>query len=309
MDDMKIITGDDYKVLSLTDINSGNRINDVYSVIVNILKNYNFSHPETDSKFILSHIIKTDNLNEVVNSSYEISPLESNLIKTMIIRRLRYEPIQYITGKCHFYNISLNLKKGVFIPRPETEILVENVLRKIKRYNFPPTVLDMCCGIGNIAISIAKNSLSRVIGVDIDRISLKCATENSLTHNLSDRILYLKSDLFSALPQKSNIFDIIVSNPPYIPDDNFDDLQPDIKFYEPKYALLGGEDGLDYIKQIINEATEYLKPNGTLYIEMDPRQRKEATSLMKDEGFKNIKTEKDLNGFDRVLYGVYKPDI
>jgi release factor glutamine methyltransferase len=309
MDKTNGINSDDNILISLIEIRSGKTINQIYKIFVKLFEKYNFNSPEADAKFLLANILKTNNLNEVVNSKYSISPLEEKLLKSMVIKRMRREPLQYILGKTTFYNLNIDITKDIFIPRPETEVLVDIVLNKINTFNYALNIMDIFCGCGNIAIAIAKNSNSKVIAIDNDYNSLNCASRNALKYNLSDNIIFIKSDMFKALPDNYSDFDMIVANPPYISEKDYKKLEPEIRLYEPKNSLVAKKDGFEYIEKTIIDSPRYLKREGYLFIEMDPSQMDKAIHLMRDNKFMRIKKCKDLNDNDRILYGSYMPSM
>lgn len=218
-------------------------------------------------------------------------------------RRAMHEPLQYITGVQNFMGFDFKVTPDVLIPRFDTEILVENVLKYIDTLNIPEiSVLDMCTGSGCIAISIAllakeKNSGINVTGVDISQEALKVAKDNAQRLRCGN-IRLLKSDLFDEVSVDK--FDIIVSNPPYIKSGVIDTLSPEVKDYEPRLALDGSGDGLYFYRRIAEEASNRLNKGGKIFFEIGCDQGEQVGSLLAANGFKNIEVIKDLAGLDRV---------
>mgnify|MGYP000947006333 FL=1 len=204
--------------------------------------------------------------------------------------------------------ISFYIEEGVLIPRPDTEVLVQYVLDYIdeKYKEGDIKVVELGTGSGCISLSIAYyNKNVFVYSVDIDKKANAVAEENSRRLKLSDRVKILEGDLFQGIKNMGlkNSVDIIVSNPPYIPEDEIFGLQDEIKKYEPLWALDGGEDGLNYYRRIIPQSKEYLKNRGILVFEMGFDQGRKIKELMEKGNFRNINILKDLQGLDRVITG------
>lgn len=221
----------------------------------------------------------------------ECSEGEFNIYKTFIDRRCLGEPYAYIAGVKEFMKLNFLVNKNVLIPREDTEILV---LEAIKRC--PTKVLDMCTGSGCIAISLAKYIQNlEVDAVDISSPALTVAKKNAKLNEVD--VKFIKSDLFENVTDK---YDMIVSNPPYIRKEDMKTLQKEVK-REPKKALDGGENGLDFYDKILLEAKKYLNSNGVILFEIGYDQAKEITELAKKYNYKKVKKVKDLSGNDRVL--------
>ncbi|MFH0855770.1 MAG: peptide chain release factor N(5)-glutamine methyltransferase [Candidatus Omnitrophota bacterium] len=218
-------------------------------------------------------------------------------ISSVLKRRMRGEPIQYILGKTEFMGFKLKVCRKVLIPRPETEILVETALRyadKDKRIR----ILDLGTGSGCIAVSLRSHlANSRVDASDVSGKALELARENAGLNNA--RINFIHSDLFGSLTRRE--YDIIVSNPPYLRDEEINKLQPELRF-EPRLALSAGVDGLGFYRRIIPAAAGYLKKGGLLIMEIGFGQKAGIEGIFRDSGgFKIIETIKDYNNIDRVI--------
>lgn len=223
--------------------------------------------------------------------------------EALLTRRLRGEPIAYILGSREFYGLDLMVTVDTLIPRPDTETLVEVALGKIdaSKYKLNDlSILDLGTGSGAIALSIAKNCpRANVIGVDASKAALDIAQRNAQNLNINN-VQFVLSSWFDSL---ENIkFDIIVSNPPYIEQNDAHLTQGDLRF-EPISALASGEDGLDDIRKIIQDCLLYLKPQGWLMLEHGYNQAQPVTDLMAETGLTNIATLQDLGGNDRVTIG------
>ena len=217
---------------------------------------------------------------------------------SLIERRNEKEPVQYITGKTYFYGLEFFCDKSVLIPRFDTEVLVEEI---IKRAPKDSKLLDLCTGSGCIAVCVKHERDDIAVSAsDISEDALFVAEKNRDKYNLD--INFIKSDLFENIEDK---FDIIVSNPPYIPTKVVGELEEKVKDFEPKGALDGGEDGLDFYKKIAKEAADYLKGESILLMEIGFDQGEDVTNILLQNGYINTEVIKDLNGLDRVVLAVF----
>jgi len=213
-----------------------------------------------------------------------------------------HTPIQYVMGHQQFYGLDLVVDDNVLIPRPETEILVDvtiDIAYSLKLTANSLNILDIGTGSGNIAIALTKNIPDcKIIASDISDDALEVARLNARRHDVSDRIQFKRSDLFENLEGK---FDIIVSNPPYIAKFEFETLEKEV-LMEPRIALAGGNDGLDFYRRIVASSVKYLKPGGYLLFEIGFGQKKDICAIIEKEGiFKVIKVMIDHNEIDRIV--------
>lgn len=213
--------------------------------------------------------------------------------------REKGEPLAYIFHSANFYGYDLEVDKNVLIPRPETEELVELILKE--EITEKTQILDIGTGSGAIAITLAKESKAKLTAVDISDGAIKIAKTNAVRNNA--KVKFVKSDLFSKL--EDMVFDIIVSNPPYINEEEYNSLEISVKDYEPKTALYGGKDGLYFYCEIIKKAPKYLKNKGKIFFEIGYNQAKDVCGLL-EKDFENIKVKKDLQGQDRMVYATLK---
>lgn len=219
------------------------------------------------------------------------------------LRAKTHQPIQYIIGNAYFMGQKFYVNKNVLIPRDETEILVRKAIELINKHEFS-SVLDLCTGSGCIACMIAKLTKATVIGSDISTEAIQVAFKNMENLGLFNRALFRKSDLFEKI-REDELFDIIVSNPPYIPYSQKDSIQEEVLF-EPDIALYTKDNtGLEYYKKIIEGAPDHLKSGGYLMFELGINESLQVAKLMKDRGFKSINVVKDLANIDRVIFGQY----
>ena len=261
--------------------------------------------PSLEASLLLSETAVIDNMSEIY--AFPEKEIDQNTVSEfqgLINRRIKREPLAYITGEKEFYSRPFKVNPSVLIPRPETEILVEETLGLAKLVS-TPLILDIGTGSGCIAITLAceyKNA--RVLAADISLEALSIAKENTTRHQVSHRICLVRGDLLSSF--KYNTFDIIVSNPPYISEVEFDQLEPDVKEFEPRSSLLGGEDGLYFIRKIISDSTTTLKDGGWCLLEIGLGQKESAKTLFEEYGYTEISSTNDLNGIERVIKAKWK---
>jgi release factor glutamine methyltransferase len=206
--------------------------------------------------------------------------------------------VQYITGQQEFYGLTLKVTPAVLIPRPETEHLVEAVL-KLLPPNTPLTIADIGTGSGAIAIALAAHlPQAAITALDISPEALEIATTNARAHNLTNRIRFLQSDLLSALDHEAETFDAIVSNPPYVAETDRSSLHPQVRDHEPATALFGGKTGLDIYRRLVPQAYIALKPNGLFAVEIGQDQQEAVAALLKT--WHNLFFIKDLQQIPRV---------
>jgi release factor glutamine methyltransferase len=222
-----------------------------------------------------------------------------------VIRRSTREPLAYILGEKEFYSLCFEVTPAVIIPRPETEILVETALSIVKQKRHP-VVADIGLGSGAVAISIAKNLQDGLVyGTEVSAEALEVARRNAERMGVCDWVCFLQGDLFEPLEDRS--FDLIVSNPPYIPSGEIDCLEPEISKYEPRGALDGGPDGLDYFRRIATSAPEHVRPGGALALEVGMGQAESVRTLLSAAGFNNPRSIKDYAGIERVVVASKEP--
>lgn len=262
-----------------------------------------------DAQVILCHILKVERLYLIINKDRALTHKEILEYNKMIEERLSGMPVQYIIANQEFMGMDFYVEEGVLIPRPDTEILIEKILESIdqsKKF----TIVDIGTGSGAITISLAsliKNS--QIYSIDISTKALDIARKNANKHGVTSKINFLKGSLFEPLEDmdiKGEV-DILVSNPPYIPSSEIDRLQIEVSRYEPRIALDGGEDGLDFYRKIVNNAPEYLRPDGLLALEVGHDQARKVADLMKGNNkYVDIQITKDLAGIERVVRGRIK---
>ncbi len=261
------------------------------------LKDFSESY-SIDAQVFLMDILNI-NKTELLTKDIELSSENLEKLNLYIEKRKKQEPVAYIINKVEFMGLDFYVDSNTLIPRHDTEILVEKVL-ELTTENSYKNFLEIGIGSGCISVSLAKFSNLTGVGVDIMDNCVKVATENARTNNISEKIIFKKSDLFNKISEK---YDIIVSNPPYINKEDMEALLPNVKDYEPHTALFGGDDGLDFYREIVNKAKNYLNPKGLLAFEIGYDQGQQVSEMMISQGFISVKIFKDLYKQDRVVIG------
>jgi len=278
-----------------------------------IFRDKGIMNPEREAEILLSYFLEMSKSEIYLNSDRVLKDIEKAQLEKKIQKRIEKIPLQYINKHQEFMGMDFLVEKGVLIPRPETEILVEELIRKLKNYKCSNSlrVTDLGTGTGIIAVSIAKFIEDVIIyATDISKKSLQIALKNAQKHGCKDKIIFLQGDLFEPFMGKikKNSLDGIISNPPYIDSHDFESLPPEIKDNEPKVALSGGIDGLDYYRKIIKKSPQYLKKNGFMALEVGFNQSKIVKELIiKENNFnQNIEITKDYLGIERVVIAYRK---
>ena len=282
----------------------GNKINELLKYGYEILKNKEIDSYILDVQLLLGKAINKDRLFIFINGNYEVTEKEAEDYYRYLKLREKKMPVKYILEECEFMGLNFVVRPGVLIPRPDTETLVEQALNKVRNNNFRH-ICDLCCGTGAIGLSIAKFiDYVNIKCCDISSTALEITAENIRRFSLQKRVQAVKSDLLQYFIKNRVKFNMIVSNPPYIKKSIMDTLMEDVKNYEPREALYGGEDGLMFYRKIAEESPEVLDRGGVLMLEIGDNQREEVSCILKKQGFKNISCVKDLAGRDRVISAV-----
>ena len=252
-----------------------------------------------DTDLLLSHALKIKRLDLYLDLDRPISEKELNQMRDMVRRRGMREPLQYILGETVFFNCSLRVDKRALIPRPETELLVEQILPKAQGAE---RVLELGTGSGAIVLALAKAGVSaEITAIDFDPEALALAQSNADSLGLSEQIKFLESDWLSNVPSEKQ-FDLIISNPPYLTQAMYESAEPEVREFEPKQALLSAEAGMADIKKIMQQSFIFLKPNGYLVFETGTDQHAKLSKEAEQIGYQEIRTTQDLNGYDRFLW-------
>jgi release factor glutamine methyltransferase len=268
---------------------------DLLKVTTLYLEKKGIESPRLTAEILLAHQLRTDRVSLYLHFDQPLTEAEVSGYRSFIRRRVAHEPVQYITGRREFWSLEFIVDRRVLIPRPETELLVETALEKIQSggdlRDASPFVLDLGTGAGPIAIALAKEvPHARIVATDISADALHVARQNALRHGVSDRVTFLCGDLWDALgprEKKGLSFDFILTNPPYVATEDFPDLPPEIRLFEPRQALDGRVGGTYYLERVIREGPPFLRPGGWLIVEMAPEQTEGSLRLA--EGMKEYR--------------------
>ena len=256
--------------------------------------------PRLDADVLLMHLLKLERVRLLSHPELKITEKQKNDFTRLIERRKKGEPVSYIIGSKEFWSLSFKVTKEVLIPRPETECLIEEVLRFYVPSSDGLRICDIGTGSGVIAVVLAKELPSvRVVATDNSAEALAVAAENALCHGVAERIDFFETDILAGV---SGDFDVLCSNPPYISGDEYPFLPEGIRYFEPRKALLAGTKGLAMHRKIIAEGMRRLKAGGRIFIEIGAEQKDTVFSFFMEEGgYCDIYCRKDYGGMDRVL--------
>jgi release factor glutamine methyltransferase len=265
------------------------------------LNNAGIADASLDARLLLESVCGTDHNTLLSHGDMEVSSENESAYLELIAKREERIPVAYILGNAEFMGIEFDVTGDVLIPNQDTETLAEEALRYL---HDGMNILDLCTGSGCIALSLLRYSNdTKATGTDMSDKALEVAAHNAQKLGLEDRFSVVKADIF---PEASDVkYDIIVSNPPYIPTAVIETLEPEVKTFEPYMALDGSEDGLVFYRRIVPGAKEYLYKSGYLFLEIGYDQGEAVKSLMEENGYKDVQVIKDLGGNDRVVSGCF----
>jgi len=273
-------------------------VRDVLNWTRTYFKEAGIVQPRLEAEILLAHTLSVDRLHLYLAPDRPLSPEERARYREVVKKRRQGTPLQYLIGEVQFLGLRFRVRPGALIPRPETEEMVMRALRLLPR-DQDTACLDLGTGSGVIGVCLAKY-LPRVsvTAVDVSAEALELAKENADLNGVSDRIEFLQSDWFERVEGK---FDLIVSNPPYVPREAMPSLPPEVRAHEPKIALDGGEGGVEEISRIIAAAGAHLRRNGYILLEIGDGQGEAVSALAADAGFTGTKVEHDLSGKERFV--------
>lgn len=239
--------------------------------------------PRLQTELLLSHLLKMPRMKLYLNFERTLNSTEVDQLRELVRRRSQREPLQHITGSTSFCGYEIRVNRDVLVPRPETELLAECAWEFLAARPAPVSALDFGTGSGCLAIALAaKFPAAQVVALDISEAALAAARANAAQNQVAERIQFLCGDGFAALPAGTT-FDLIVSNPPYIPTAEIATLQPEVRDFDPHGALDGGADGLDFYRRLAREAREFLRPGGKIMLEFGDGQAPDIRALFENQ--------------------------
>jgi release factor glutamine methyltransferase len=257
-----------------------------------------------EAETLIAHFLTCTRLDLYRADPVSLDPDQQEAFKELIDRRALREPLQYILGMQEFWGLEFRVTTDTLIPRPETELLIEAVLEQLGRPARPITLVDLCTGTGCLAITLGRlYPAAQIVATDRSPAALDVARSNALRHGMTERIKFLEGDLLEPLASMGlhERTDAMTANPPYVPAEELDRLQPEVRFHEPRLALNGGCDGLDYYRRILPGALEFVRPGGRLFLEVGIRQATPVHVMAEQNGWRIDQIKKDLAGVDRVI--------
>ena len=273
---------------------------------VDYLKDNGVDSPKLDAEILLMYSLNIDRIKLHLIADKILNAKERELYKECIERRSKRDPVAYITGHKEFMSLDFKLTKAVLVPRPETEILVEETLRECAQRKDKKSfirILELGTGSGIIAVSLAK-AIKQItlVATDISLEIIKVAVENAHLHKVNDKITFFLGRYLQGIKQKENQFDFVVSNPPYLSKSDWERAQPEIREHEPPDSLLGGEDGMDFYRTIIPDTSNLLSEDGCLMLEVGIGQAEIISDMIKKTAsYSRVELIKDLSGIKRVV--------
>jgi release factor glutamine methyltransferase len=259
-------------------------------------------NPRLDAELIVAHALGIDRTRVIIESQRPLEPAELSLLRDFVKRRRNHEPIAYLRGVREFYGLPFRVDRRVLVPRPDTEALVEVALDRTRHVSLSMRMLDLCTGSGCVAITMARQRpTASVVATDLSPDALVVARENAFRLGAYN-VAFVESDLFANVPRRR--FDVITANPPYIATSEIEELAPDVREFEPRMALDGGADGLDFVRKIVGEAPSFLDVNGVLAMEIGAGEAPVTRALFEERGFTDVRVERDYGKIERVVSGI-----
>ncbi|HRQ72256.1 MAG TPA: peptide chain release factor N(5)-glutamine methyltransferase [Phycisphaerales bacterium] len=271
--------------------------------------------PRLCAEMLVLHVLGCDRLRLYTDPDRPASPLERQALRDLVARALRHEPVQYLTGEAWFFGLPFRVDRHVLVPRPATETIVEHVLQHARATpgfggaeGDGTLIIDLCTGSGCVAVALAlRLPHARVVATDVSGEAVAVARENAVRHGVADRIDFFVGDLFAPLAEHpvagtKGRAHYLVANPPYIPDDEWGDVPANVKDYEPEIALRGGEDGLRFVRPILERGGAHLRPGGLIAVEIAESRAEAALAIARGvPELEEARVVDDFEGRPRVV--------
>lgn len=262
-----------------------------------------FDSPRLDAELLLGHALDKTRIEIILEGERPLVQSELDAFRALVKRRRTGEPTAYLLGQREFYGTTFHVDKGVLIPRPDTELLVETALEKTQDRLAEGRAIDLCTGSGCVAVAFAlKRRGWRVTGIDLSKDAVAVARKNALMAGLMSGIDFLEGDLFSPCSPEDRAH-VITANPPYIPSNVIPTLDVGIREFEPHLALDGGTDGMTVTRRLVAQSTQHLEPGGILALEIGYDQGPKVAALLTEHGYSEVEIRKDYGGHERVVCG------
>lgn len=269
------------------------------------LKQKGVESPRLEAELLLAHARKCPRIRLYTDFTELLTDGERAIMRELVQRRAKREPLAYIVGTREFYGRSFEVGAGVLVPRPETETLVDVCLERIPK-EADREILEVGFGSGCVCITIARQRpLCCVVATDISAAAMEIASKNMEKHGVSKNVTLLSGDVLDPVKDHGRRFDGLVSNPPYIRDGERAGLEPEVALHEPEDALFSGADGLNVVRKIVQQAPAVLKPGAFIAMELDPSQCEQVAAMLKTSGFTDVAIRRDLSGNERVVEGTF----
>jgi len=277
------------------------KILDVIQRSTDFLARKGVASPRLQVELLLAHLLRLPRLQLYLSFERALTKAELDALRALVQRRGQHEPLQYIVGSTSFCGLEIALNRDVLIPRPETELLAERAWTFLRKADGVPSVLEIGTGSGCLAIAVAHHApRAKVCATDISGPALELARRNAESHQVIGRVEFCQGDLFSAAPANAR-FDLILSNPPYIPTARIKTLEAEVREHEPHSALDGGADGQDFYRRMAAEAGAWLRPAACIMVELDDEGAQATREIFQREKWKVEGVEKDYRGQERIL--------
>jgi release factor glutamine methyltransferase len=267
------------------------------------LKKRGCDSPRLDAELLLCKALGLDRVQLILQHERPLSDAELAVFKELFVRRRAREPIAYILGAREFYGFELQVDRRVLVPRPDSEVLVDVALERTSERDMYGRALDLCTGSGCIALAFGlRRRTWKVTGTDLSEDALTLARTNAMRLGVPRNVHFVQGDLFQAVPANRR-FELIVSNPPYIPSTEIAELMPEVRKFEPRLALDGGADGYQVLRRLVAEAPAHLAAGGVLACELGAGQSDQVAEFFEQAGFIDVRRTQDLGGHERVVSG------